>query len=324
MLLPSNDAFVGTANALKVFNDDGTFLGAQRIVFNGDSVRDAGTEVNTELDAAFINQTAPNTGETEGGVVTVHPGFNGSLGNPDGEQIILGGTNAFGDFIDPDTADFTQPGAGVAVVHINTVARHDVTDGNDRIQGGDDDDIVEGSAGNDRINGGNGYDDLSGGAGNDRINGGNGVDIIDGGAGRDVLRGGNGTDDVYGGTGDDRIFGGSGADNLSGGEGFDILFGGSGNDVLDGGLGRDLLSGGEGADIFIFKDDYGRDSARDFSQADGDRVWLSVEGIETLADVQAVAADTSVGVVLNFDADNTLTLRDLEVSDLSADDFLFA
>jgi len=100
MILPSNDAFVGTADALRLFDSNGRFFGAQTVVFTGESVRDAGTEYNTERDAAFINQTAPNTGLTEGGVVRVHEGFNGSLGNPDGilgnpngvpgEQIILG------------------------------------------------------------------------------------------------------------------------------------------------------------------------------------------------------------------------------------------
>lgn len=71
MILPSNDAFIGTANALKIFDEEGNFLGAQAVNFTGASVRDAGTEVNTELDAAFINQTGPNTGETEGGVITL-------------------------------------------------------------------------------------------------------------------------------------------------------------------------------------------------------------------------------------------------------------
>ena len=82
MLLPSNDAFVGTDEAVTLFNEDGSFAGASRTVFTGADVYDAGTEVNTEEDAAFLNQTAPNTGVTEGGTVQLHPGFNGSAGNP--------------------------------------------------------------------------------------------------------------------------------------------------------------------------------------------------------------------------------------------------
>ncbi|MGA9827115.1 MAG: spondin domain-containing protein, partial [Rhodanobacteraceae bacterium] len=85
MVVPSNDAFVGNDDpeAYPVFNDDGSVRSFD-IVVNGNQVRDAGTEVNNEMDAAFLNQTAPDTGETEGGVVMPHPGYNGSVGNPDG------------------------------------------------------------------------------------------------------------------------------------------------------------------------------------------------------------------------------------------------
>ena len=124
MLLPSNDAFIGTLNAVQLFDENGDYLGDQVITFDGSRVYDAGTEVNTELDAAFINQSAPNTGEDENGVVRLHDGFNGSEGNPDGEgdQIILGGTNAFGVPIDPVAADFTREGAQIAQVAIEQVA----------------------------------------------------------------------------------------------------------------------------------------------------------------------------------------------------------
>ena len=325
MILPSNDAFIGTANALKLFDEDGNFLGAQTVNFTGDRVRDAGTEVNTELDAAFINQTGPNTGITENGVITVHPGFNGSVGNPEGEgdQIILGGINAFGEFIDPTAADFTTPDAQVALLHVNEVARHDVTDGADLIRGGAEDDIIEGSVGNDRLFGGDGWDDLSGGDGRDQLNGGDGNDILYGGADRDRLFGGDGNDDINGGSGDDRAFGGNGSDNLYGDEGADVLFGGNGNDVLNGGQGRDLLTGGADADIFVFADNYGADSARDFSQAEGDRIALNITGIEDLDGALDHARDTSVGVLFDFGGGDTLTIRDLSADDLTADDFLF-
>ena len=124
MLLPSNDAFIGTLNPVELFDENGDYLGDQILTFEGSNVYDAGTEVNTELDAAFINQTGPNTGETEGGVITLHTGFNGSEGNPDGDgdQIILGGNNAFGVPIDPTAADFTLEGAQIARLSIEEVA----------------------------------------------------------------------------------------------------------------------------------------------------------------------------------------------------------
>lgn len=294
MILPSNDAFVGTADALRLFDSNGRFFGAQTVVFTGESVRDAGTEYNTERDAAFINQTAPNTGLTEGGVVRVHEGFNGSLGNPDGilgnpngvpgEQIILGGTNAFGETVDPTAADFTIPGSQIAEIHINTVVERDGTGGRDIIFGGSDDDIVNAGAGNDSIitrsgwdvidagsgddriysgigddeitaGGGNdrifagaGNDEISGDAGRDLISAGSGDDQISGGRGRDWISAGSGDDQVSGDSGNDRIFGGSGEDQISGGSGHDWISGGSGNDVISGDAGRDALSGGSGHD----------------------------------------------------------------------------
>lgn len=323
MLLPSNDAFVGTANALEAFDMYGNFLGAQSVELTGASVRDAGTEVNTERDAAFINQTGPNTGETEGGVVTVHPGFNGSAGNPDGEQIILGGTNAFGEFIDPVAADFTLPGAGIATVHLNTVNRYEGGNGNDAFRGGADDDIVAGGNGRDNLRGGDGWDDLFGGDGRDFLRGDAGDDLLDGGYGRDLLRGGDGSDDLYGGGDNDRLFGEDGRDNLSGDAGSDKLFGGAGRDVLSGGADRDRLTGGADADIFVFASGDGQDAVRDFDAAEGDRIALNVEGIDSFADVLSAAADSRVGVILDLGGTDTLTLRGLEVDDLSASDFLF-
>ncbi len=326
MLLPSNDAFIGTANALKLFDENGEFLGAQAVNFDGSRVRDAGTEVNTELDAAFINQTAPNTGITENGVITVHPGFNGSAGNPvgEGDQIILGGTNAFGEFIDPTAADFTLTDAQVALLHVNEVNRYDGGNGRDLFRGGAEDDIVSGNNGNDRLFGGDGWDELSGGNGRDLLRGDAGNDILDGGDSNDRLFGGDGNDDLYGGNGRDRLFGNDGADNLSGDGNNDALFGGDGNDVLNGGRGNDNLIGGDDADIFVFAENYDADNIRDFSQEDGDRLAFNIDGVETYSDALAYASDERAGVRFDFGDGDTLLVRDLEVADLSANDFFFA
>lgn len=111
MVIPSNDAFVANGNPLAhpLFDDQGRFKSISFVVFGRD-ILDAGTERNTELDAAFINQSAPNTGVTEGGVVTTHPGFIGAFANAGTGGEILGGTNALGGFIDPTAADFTLAG----------------------------------------------------------------------------------------------------------------------------------------------------------------------------------------------------------------------
>lgn len=115
MVLPSNDAFIanGDPEAIPVFDESGNFIGADFIVY-GDSTLDAGTEVNDEAESstAFFGQTAPNTGETEGGVVELHPGFieDGRILSEDGSD-----ENAVAAFT---SADFTEPGYEIARISI--------------------------------------------------------------------------------------------------------------------------------------------------------------------------------------------------------------
>lgn len=120
MIIPSNDAFIGNHNpeAIELFDAAGTFKGKQVITILGSMVWDAGTELNTEMDAAFINQTAPNTGETTVCPVLPHPGFLGSYGNAGSDPLILGGTTAAGTPVDPAGGDFTLPHAVVARITI--------------------------------------------------------------------------------------------------------------------------------------------------------------------------------------------------------------
>lgn len=80
--------------------------------------------------------------------------------------------------------------------------------------------------------------------------------------------------------GDDRLFGRGGDDRLDGGDG---------NDVLEGGTGSDRQVGGLGADDFVFRDgDFasavpaGADQILDFSQADGDQIWLNAVDADAL------------------------------------------
>ena len=112
MVIPSNDAFLsspGDPTAIALFDEEGNFNGPAEFVLTGANVLDAGTEVNTEEDAAFLNQAAPNTGIDENGVVALHPGFNGSIGNPDATPMnVLGGTTAAGSVVDPFFGDFTR------------------------------------------------------------------------------------------------------------------------------------------------------------------------------------------------------------------------
>lgn len=217
MVIPSNDAFIGNDDplAIDLFDADGNLIqrvGEGAFIVTGDSVYDAGTEVNDEVpeNTAALAQAAPNTGVTENGIIRQHEGFQGSqrLGGATG-NILTARPNA----------DFTIPGSQIASIQIGTTL-----DGND---------ILRGGAGNDR---------LSGTEGDDTLIGGEGDDFADGGVGNDVIHGDSGFDQLSGGDGDDTVVGGSDED---------VLFGDAGNDTLIGGFGDDLLEGGDGDDKLI-------------------------------------------------------------------------
>ena len=106
MVIPSNDAFIANGNPLahEIVDSNGNFLGADFFI-SGSEVLDAGTEVNDEIpmNTAFFGQMNPDTGTDENGVVTLHPGFIGSFGNPGGTPSILADKMfAGGDFTLPD------------------------------------------------------------------------------------------------------------------------------------------------------------------------------------------------------------------------------
>ena len=114
--------------------------------------------------------------------------------------------------------------------------------------------------GNDTINGGGRNDILQGGAGNDSVNGAGGNDTISGGTGNDTLNGGAGNDRITGGPGNDSINGEAGDDTLTGGPGRDTISGGIGNDTVDTRDGvADLVNCGAGRDIALVD---GRDIVR--------------------------------------------------------------
>ncbi|MEL6470380.1 MAG: spondin domain-containing protein [Cyanobacteria bacterium J06623_4] len=110
MVIPSNDFFIGNGDPLahQIFDDGGNFLGADFVVA-GSNVLDGGTEVNDELPetTAFLGQTVADTGEVEGGGVTLAEGF------------IPGGRVLSSD--DFFNGDFTAPGYQVARFQVELV-----------------------------------------------------------------------------------------------------------------------------------------------------------------------------------------------------------
>ncbi len=193
----------------------------------------------------------------------------------------------------------------------------------DSIQGTQGDDIILGFSGADRLSGGEGNDILRGGRGNDRLIGNEGHDRLSGKDGADILRGQLGADTLLGklgqdtlngGMGDDQLRGGKDNDTLNGNRGDDVLNGGIGKDVLNGGLGDDDLFGGAGQDTFEFNG--GNDRILDFSASE--TILVSVAAFSESVDFVQLLAKPQSGpdFVLQFDADNSLTLVDF--TDLTA------
>jgi Ca2+-binding RTX toxin-like protein len=231
---------------------------------------------------------------------------------------------------------------------------NDVLENNGTIQGnvdlGAQNDVYNGQLGSviGDISGDDGNDQLFGGAGPDTIFGGGGDDWIEGGAGADQIFGGNGANDVvaYGSslsavnadlqsfafsggdaTGDtySGIEGVSGSgfnDTLSGDTNANRLFGQGGVDSLAGRGGNDYLDTGAGNDTLVFADNGGVDTVTDFDDFGDDVIQLSISGITSFAQVQAVMTQSGADVFIDF-ATTDIVLVNTTLASMGADDFTF-
>ena len=141
--------------------------------------------------------------------------------------------------------------------------------------------------------------------------------------------------EVSGGEGDDTItvtgtfmsyaHGGEGDDQITGGSGLiDILVGGEGDDTIDGGTGTNYVHGGEGDDTFVIQAGQTSTTIYDFTDGD-DQIDLSNISAITGFDDLTITADGD-DVVINLDAHGagSVRLENVAVSDLDAEDFVFA
>jgi Ca2+-binding RTX toxin-like protein len=224
--------------------------------------------------------------------------------------------------------------------------------GNDRMNGGSGNDVIIGAAGNDTLSGSSGRDNLSGSNGNDRLNGGAGPDVLRGGSGADTASGNAGNDRLFGGTGRDSLLGNNGNDTLRGNDGNDVLnggaqaddlqgnkgadlliggagsdklVGGEGRDTLNGGAGNDTMSGGGGGDTFVFRTGHGQDVINDFNALNSAEKldFRGLGSISNITQLRAKAEQVGDDVVINTGGGNSITLRDVELNTLGADDFIF-
>ncbi len=197
--------------------------------------------------------------------------------------------------------------------------------GNDVVSGGNGDDSFDGGAGNDMLKGGAGNDALWGGAGDDALDGGSGDDVVNGGLGIDTIKAGSGNDRIDAGQGNDVIDAGSGDDTILAGSGNDVVDAGSGDDRIVGGAGDDALTGGSGHDVFVFAAGFGKDTIRDFKTtgSSADVLEFATDVFANFDAATAAAHQQGSDVVFTVDADTSLTLKNVELASLQADDFHF-
>ncbi|MFM9864280.1 MAG: calcium-binding protein, partial [Micropepsaceae bacterium] len=183
---------------------------------------------------------------------------------------------------------------------------------------------------NDLIDGGDGDDWLDGGTGGDQIFGGAGTnDVVAYGASTSAVNadlqsftfsGGDATGDTY--SGIEGVSGSAFNDNLSGDANANRLLGQAGTDTLAGRGGNDFLQGGNDNDIFVFADNGGIDSVADFDDFGDDTIQLSITGITTFAQVQAVMTQSGADVLIDF-ANTDIILTSTTLASMGSDDFTF-
>jgi Ca2+-binding RTX toxin-like protein len=112
------------------------------------------------------------------------------------------------------------------------------------------------------------------------------------------------------------------------------MLGTSGNDTITGtstadriiGLaGNDTLTGGGASDIFVFNVGFGKDTITDFTAGAGsvDVIQLNTSVFANFAAVTAAATQVGSDTLITYDANNTLTLKNVAMSSLHQDDFTF-
>ena len=161
----------------------------------------------------------------------------------------------------------------------------------------------------------------------------------------DIMRGDSGSNFIDGGLGDDTLLSYSPYDTLTplsslgdviiGGGGNDLLFSGTGNDYLDGGIGNDYFEPGAGSDTIItgtgndtiwFFPRCGSDIITDFTAGAGIVDVIRITGFGTSLDSYAeiMANTTQVGADAHINlTGTTITLSNVNMASLVADDFLF-
>ncbi len=103
------------------------------------------------------------------------------------------------------------------------------------------------------------------------------------------------------------------------------MIGNAGANTLTGAGGDDSLWGGAGDDLFVFNNGAGDDTVNDFAAGAGsdDKLDIQAFGFANFAAVQAAATNVGANVLIQLDADDSVTLIGVQSANLHQDDFLF-
>jgi Ca2+-binding RTX toxin-like protein len=176
----------------------------------------------------------------------------------------------------------------------------------------------------------------------ENLMGSNANDTLEGNAGANVLNGGGGSNTVSYehatagvtvnlGTTKAQNTGGAGADtvsnflNLIGSAFNDTLTGTTGANTIDGGGGNDTIAGGSGADTFKFGPNFGHDTIKDFTPAQGDVIQFNQALFTNFsAMMQNNTKQVGTNTVITDTAGDTLSLTNVTASTLQSKNFAFA
>ena len=102
----------------------------------------------------------------------------------------------------------------------------------------------------------------------------------------------------------------------------DDFAGGDGDDIIEGGTTDDTLTGGGGADTFVFNQDSGHDTITDFTVGT-DKIDLSAfTDVPSVRGILGYQAGDDAVIVLGFCGGITITLKGVQLEDLSPSDFI--
>lgn len=104
----------------------------------------------------------------------------------------------------------------------------------------------------------------------------------------------------------------------------ETIVGGSGADTLVGGAGDDILTGNRGADTFIIRKGGGNDTITDMLPQWSDIIVIEGYGIDRFDDLVSRMKQDGSNTTVTLSDDETLTLSNLQMTDLQASEFEFA